>query len=157
MVEQAKLEISYSGNHSVDFQDDIVRIDPYSLFLHAMKSPVTKKKYSRRLEMFFDFLKLPGESLVERCLTFVNNGKDNVNWVFTNILKFVLFYKQRIDIKEISWSDYKSSGISFVTSWILMIKVNYDSFKTSLRKKWFKIYLIGLIIFLIIIYFFYHV
>ena len=122
-----------------------------------MKSPVTKKKYSRRLEMFFDFLKLPGESLVERCLTFVNNGKDNVNWVFTNILKFVLFYKQRIDIKEISWSDYKSSGISFVTSWILMIKVNYDSFKTSLRKKWFKIYLIGLIIFLIIIYFFYHV
>ena len=67
-----------------------------------MKSPVTKKKYSRRLEMFFDFIKIPGESLEERCLTFVNNGKDNVNWVFTNILKFVLFYKQRIDKKEIS-------------------------------------------------------
>ena len=55
MVEQAKLEISYSGNHSVDFQDDIVRIDPYSLFLHAIKSHVTKKKYSRRLEMFLTF------------------------------------------------------------------------------------------------------
>ena len=52
--------------------------------------------------MFFDFIKIPGESLEERCLTFVNNGKDNVNWVFTNILKFVLFYKQRIDKKEIS-------------------------------------------------------
>ena len=87
----------------MDFhEEDIVRIDPYSLFLHAMKSPVTKKKYSRRLEMFFDFIKIPGESLEERCLTFVNNGKDNVNWVFTNILKFVLFYKQRIDKKEIS-------------------------------------------------------
>src|SRR5688572_21468623 len=103
MVESTKLEISYAGNHSLDFQEDeIVRIDPYSLFLHAMKSPVTKKKYSRRLEMFFDFIKIPGESLEERCLTFVNNGKDNVNWVFTNILKFVLFYKQRIDKKEIS-------------------------------------------------------
>ena len=87
----------------MDFQeDDIVRIDPYNLFLHAMKSPVTKKKYSRRLEMFFDFIKIPGESLEERCLTFVNNGQSNVNWVFTNILKFVLFYKQRIDKKEIS-------------------------------------------------------
>ncbi len=103
MVESTKLEVLYSGNHSLDFhEDDIVRIDPYSLFLHAMKSPVTKKKYSRRLEMFFDFIKIPGESLEERCLTFVNNGKDNVNWVFTNILKFVLFYKQRIDKKEIS-------------------------------------------------------
>ena len=45
------------------------------MFLHAMKSPVTKKKYSRRLEMFFDFIKIPGESLEEKCLTFVNNGQ----------------------------------------------------------------------------------
>ncbi len=67
-----------------------------------MKSSVTKKKYSRRLEMFFDFIKIPGENLVERCLTFVNSGKNNVNWVFTNILKFVLSYKERIDKKEIS-------------------------------------------------------
>ena len=52
MVESTKLEVLTSGNHIYGFQDDIVRIDPYSLFLHAMKSPVTKKKYCRRLEMF---------------------------------------------------------------------------------------------------------
>jgi hypothetical protein len=53
MVESTKLEISYAENHSLDFhEEDIVGIDPYSLFLHAMKSPVTKKKYSRRLEIF---------------------------------------------------------------------------------------------------------
>jgi hypothetical protein len=104
MVESTKLEISYAGNHSLDFQEDeMVRIDPYSLFLHAMKSPVTKKKYSRRLEMFFDFIKIPGESLEERCLTFVNNGQSDVKWIFTNILKFVLFYKQRIDKKRNFW------------------------------------------------------
>jgi hypothetical protein len=44
-----------------------------------MKSPVTKTKYSRRLEMFFDFLKIPGENLKEKCLTFINNGRNNVN------------------------------------------------------------------------------
>jgi len=106
MVEQANLEVSYSGNHNLnnyDFQDNVnIRIDPYSLFLHAMKSPVTKKKYSRRLEMFFNFIKIPGESIEEQCLTFINSGKNNVNWVFTNILKFVLFHKERIHKKEIS-------------------------------------------------------
>jgi hypothetical protein len=106
MVEQANLEVLQSGNHNVnnyDFQDDnSVSIDPYSLFLHAMKSPVTKKKYSRRLEMFFNFIKIPGENMEEQCLTFVNSGKNNVNWVFTNILKFVLFHKERIHKKEIS-------------------------------------------------------
>ena len=75
MVESANTEVLECENYNIsryNFQDEnSTRIDPYSLFLHAMKSPVTKKKYSRRLEMFFDFIKIPGESLEERCLTFV--------------------------------------------------------------------------------------
>ncbi len=106
MVESTELKVLHSGNHNVNnydsHNDNYVRIDPYSLFLHAMKSSVTKKKYSRRLEMFFNFIKIPGENLEEQCLTFVNSGRNNVNWVFTNILKFVLFYKERINKKEIS-------------------------------------------------------
>jgi hypothetical protein len=105
MEESTKLKTSYSGNQTLDFQNNVdIRIDSYSLFFHVMKSPLTKKKYSKRLEMFFNFIKIPGESLEERCLTFVNNGKENVNLVFTNILKFVLFYKQRIDKKRNFWS-----------------------------------------------------
>ena len=106
MVESVKIEALECENYSINsynFQDESsIRIDPYTMFLHAMKSPVTKAKYSRRLEMFFDFLKIPGESLKEKCLTFVNNGQSNINWVFTNILKFVLFHKERIHKKEIS-------------------------------------------------------
>ena len=106
MVESAKIEVLECENYNIssyNFQDEnSIRIDPYTLFLHAMKSPVTKAKYSRRLEMFFDFLKIPGENLKEQCLTFINNGQSNVNWVFTNILKFVLFHKERIHKKEIS-------------------------------------------------------
>ena len=71
MEESTKLKILYSGNQTLDFQNNVdVRIDPYSLFFHAMKSPVTKKKYSRRLEMFFDFIKIPGESLEEQMFNF---------------------------------------------------------------------------------------
>jgi hypothetical protein len=106
MVESAKLEVIKYENHNnsnYDFQvDNNVNIDPYTMFLHAMKSPVTKAKYSRRLELFFDFLKIPGETIEEQCLTFINNGRSNVNWGFTNILKFVLFHKERIHKKEIS-------------------------------------------------------
>jgi hypothetical protein len=33
MVESTKLEISYAGNHSLDFhEDDNVKIDPYTKF-----------------------------------------------------------------------------------------------------------------------------
>ena len=67
MVESAKLEVLESGNHDINSyncQDDNgLNVNHYTMFLHAMKSPVTKKKYSRRLEMFFDFLKIPGESI----------------------------------------------------------------------------------------------
>ena len=62
MVEQANLEVLQSGNHNISsydsLDDNCINIDPYTLFLHAIKSSVTKKKYSRRLEMFFDFLKI---------------------------------------------------------------------------------------------------
>ncbi len=98
MVESANLEVIKYENHNVsnyDFQgDNNVNIDPYTMFLHAIKSPVTRTKYSRRLEMFFDFLKIPGDTIEEQCLTFANNGKNNVTWIFTNILKFVLFTKK---------------------------------------------------------------
>jgi hypothetical protein len=105
-VESAKIEALEYENYNISSYnfhlENSTRIDPYTMFLHAMKSPVTKTKYSRRLEMFFDFLRIPGENLKEKCLTFVNNGKNNANWVFTNILKFVLFHKERIHKKEIS-------------------------------------------------------
>ncbi|MGD1834143.1 MAG: hypothetical protein ACPKQO_00295 [Nitrososphaeraceae archaeon] len=106
MVELAAVNVLEYNVNSIDFsnyQDDhSLEIDPYTMFLHAMKSPVTKKKYGRRLEMFFDFLNIPGEKIEERCKAFVQKGRNNLNWVFTNILRFVLFHRQRIEKKEIS-------------------------------------------------------
>ena len=59
MVESAKTEVLECENYDISsytFQDEnSKRIDRYTMFLHAMKSPVTKGKYSRRLEMFLIF------------------------------------------------------------------------------------------------------
>lgn len=58
MVEPANFEIWQSVNHNKVIYDsqaeNSLNVSPYTLFLHAMKSsPVTMKKYSRCLEMFF--------------------------------------------------------------------------------------------------------
>jgi hypothetical protein len=40
----------------VENQNNGVEQDIWSLYLYALKSPVTREKYQKRLEKFFDFL-----------------------------------------------------------------------------------------------------
>jgi hypothetical protein len=44
--------------------------DPWTLYLYAMKLPVTKEKYQRRLGHFFYFLDLSGESTQDKSRIF---------------------------------------------------------------------------------------
>jgi len=44
--------------------------DTWSLYLYALKSPVTRQKYSKRIEKFFDFLGLEGNAAEEKSLNF---------------------------------------------------------------------------------------
>ena len=47
-------------------------IDPYSMFVYAIRSPYTKESSFRRLRRFFDAINLfEGESLDKRCNTLV--------------------------------------------------------------------------------------
>jgi hypothetical protein len=39
-------------------------LDHWTLYLYAMKSPVTRDKYQKRLGKFFDFLRLEGITIV---------------------------------------------------------------------------------------------
>jgi integrase len=100
-MESANLSDSGAKREVNNLQDWQLDSDPYTLFIHAMKSPITKEKYKRRLMIFFDFIKIPGDSMKERCVVFAKNGK-NTNWIFNNILQFVLFHRERINRKEIS-------------------------------------------------------
>ena len=40
-----------------------------------MKSPVTRQKYQKKLEKFFDFRGLEGNTIGDKCITFVNKSK----------------------------------------------------------------------------------
>lgn len=48
--------------------------DVWRLFLYAMKSPVTRDKYQRRLSKFFEFAGVQGLSLESKALSFIHKS-----------------------------------------------------------------------------------
>jgi integrase len=77
-------------------------LDPWRLFLNAMRSPVTKDRYSTRIAKFFEFIRMPGGTLERKARTFAKKGKNDTNWALSNILKFIYSQRERVDKKEIS-------------------------------------------------------
>ena len=78
-------------------------LEPWGSFLNAMRSPMTRERYSTRVAKFFNFIKLPGRTLEQKARSFAKRGKKDTNWALSNILKFVYFQKERVDKKEISF------------------------------------------------------
>ena len=66
------------------------------MFIFAMNAAQTGEKYVTRLR-FFDFINLPGSNIQERCNHFVKKSIDDNRWALNNILKFLQFYKERVN------------------------------------------------------------
>jgi hypothetical protein len=47
-----------------------------------MNSPVTRDRYTTRLDRFFSFVGIEGANIEERYSIFVERGKDDNDWVF---------------------------------------------------------------------------
>jgi|RhiMethySRZTD1v2_1073278.scaffolds.fasta_scaffold1902729_1 hypothetical protein len=52
-------------------------IDPWSIFLHGMKAPMTREKYRGRVAIFFDFIGITEGTMEERAKTFTERKRDN--------------------------------------------------------------------------------
>jgi hypothetical protein len=79
-------------------------LDPWSLYIYAMKAPMTREKYKIRLAKFLDFIGLEdgNRSLEDKARIFANKSMSDFNWAFAHILKFIQFQKDRVDRKEIT-------------------------------------------------------
>jgi hypothetical protein len=77
-------------------------LDHWTLYLYAMKSPVTRDKYQKRLGKFFDFIGLEGSTIEDKSKVFVEMARKDSNWTFSNILRFIQFQNSRVIQKEIS-------------------------------------------------------
>ncbi len=84
-------------------------LDSWSLYVYAMKSPVTREKYQKRLEKFFDSLGLEGKTIEEKSKKFVHLTREKGNgWAFNAILKFMQFQLDRANRKEITGSTVRN-------------------------------------------------
>jgi hypothetical protein len=50
-------------------------LEPWKLCRNAMRSPVTRDRYSTRVAKFFDFTKISGRTLEQKARSFTKNGK----------------------------------------------------------------------------------
>ena len=76
--------------------------NPLENFFFAIKSPITKDRYKRRLADFFKFMGIEGD-LETQAKTFVSQVNENEKkWVLTNVMKFLSFHKERAERGEIA-------------------------------------------------------
>jgi hypothetical protein len=76
----------------------------YSMFVLAIRSPVTKEKYLQRIGYFFDFIGIKRFPIEERCNLFGEVAKKEVESLSNNILRYLQFQKERVARKEITGS-----------------------------------------------------
>jgi hypothetical protein len=81
---------------------DESELDPWRLFLTAMRAPMTRDRYQTRVAKFFDFIRIRGKTLEQKARNLAKKGKSNTTWALSNILKFIYFQRERVDKKEIS-------------------------------------------------------
>ena len=86
----------------MDIKEKGILIDPYSMFVYALKSPLTRKKYEALLTKFFSFASIPEETLEAHCKAFEHKARADPNWATYVIVGFLQTLKQRVLDKEIS-------------------------------------------------------
>jgi hypothetical protein len=72
-----------------------------------MRSPKTREKCTGRLRIFFDFLGIPGESMIEHSKAFCERAKNDNAWVFSSIVQYLQELKERVEKKQISAATMK--------------------------------------------------
>jgi hypothetical protein len=84
-------------------------LDAFSIFIYNTKSPSTKGYYLRRLKIFFDYIELfPEKTIGERCNYFAEKGKENSEWAFSSIIRFLQFQRERVEHGEITSGTLKN-------------------------------------------------
>jgi len=98
-------------------------LDPDSIFKYAMNSPVTRDRYTTRLDRFFSFVGFQGANIEERCKVFVQNARKDNGWAFRSIINFLQVQKDRVDRREITGEITVDRAGSTVRNYVKAIKL----------------------------------
>jgi hypothetical protein len=78
-----------------------------SHFMYALKAPETKRQYPNRFKTFLDFLGLKG-SLEDQAKEFLIKARANTQWAEIELMKFIMFQKERVLSGEIVGSTIRN-------------------------------------------------
>ena len=76
--------------------------DRLTEFYDAIKSPVTKEKYERRLDLFLRHIRVEGSTFNKRASSFARKAKVDNQWATFVINEYMRLQKERAERKEIS-------------------------------------------------------
>jgi integrase len=79
------------------------RVDPLTEFFDSIKNEWTKKNYTKRLKLFFDYLKLQGDFKAQ-AKEFQSRAKQDPQWATLSINEYMRYQKLRAQNGEISES-----------------------------------------------------
>jgi hypothetical protein len=89
--------------------------DPFSIFVLAIRFPVTREKYLQRIGYFFDFLgilktddSMCAVSIEQRFSIFLAKAKEDNNWLKNNVVKYLQGHRLRVESKEITGSTLRN-------------------------------------------------
>jgi hypothetical protein len=102
---EARVRAQRGGGEEVIATHSSKSSDVWTLYLYAMKSPMTREKYQRRFIKFLDFLGLAYDDdapLPQKSNFFAQKAREDTNWAFENILKFIQYQNDRVNRKEIA-------------------------------------------------------
>jgi hypothetical protein len=80
----------------------LLEVEPLVEMHDAIRSPVTREHYDRRLIQFFDHLGIPGADLRARSKSFVNKARQDLEWTNAVVNEFIRFQKTRVEKGEIA-------------------------------------------------------
>jgi hypothetical protein len=100
-----------SVEESLEDSDDnsYDQLTPYERFDYALRSPEVKRQYPKILKIFLDHIKFELERpLHERANLLYTNAFENRKWLESNIFRFILYQRRRVELKEIAAGTLKN-------------------------------------------------
>ncbi len=77
--------------------------NPYHMFKFSVRSELTRKYYERRIRKFFDFIEFcPDTDIEQRCNSFAEKARSDINWGLNKIIIFLQFQKERTEKAQIT-------------------------------------------------------
>jgi hypothetical protein len=82
--------------------------NPLESFLYAIPSPVTKRRYRKNIEHFFEFVGIHGSLDDKAKLFMIESKKRGDSGVFANLMKYMTYHKERVERSEIAAASIKN-------------------------------------------------